>query len=101
MSQFLLQTEHSSSYGSEYLSGQMATTPQLDSDAIKMFIGQIPKSMEEDDLKKFLEVYGPVHDLNILRDRQSGQSKGEFARARQGICEQGWARARLSICEQG
>ena len=75
-----LQTEHSSSYGSEFLSGQMSATPQLDSDAIKMFIGQIPKSMEEEDLKKFLEVYGPVHDLNILRDRQSGQSKGECYR---------------------
>lgn len=89
MSRFLLQTEHSSSYGSEFLSGQMATTPQLDSDAIKMFIGQIPKSMEEDDLKKFLEVYGPVHDLNILRDRQSGQSKGGYSRVGLCICEQG------------
>lgn len=55
----------------------MATTiPQLDSDAIKMFIGQIPKTMNETDLKKFLEDYGPIHDLNILRDRSTGVSKG-------------------------
>lgn len=78
----------------------MATTPQLDSDAIKMFIGQIPKSMEEDDLKKFLEVYGPVHDLNILRDRQSGQSKGEFAQQGRVFVSKGeFAKARQSIWE--
>jgi len=47
-----------------------------DLDSIKMFIGQISKTMSEDELKTMLEEYGPVKSLNILRDHSSGQSKG-------------------------
>ena len=39
-----------------------------DDDAIKMFVGQVPRSMDEEDLKKFFEEYGPVHQLNVLRN---------------------------------
>ncbi|XP_053397178.1 CUGBP Elav-like family member 2 isoform X7 [Mercenaria mercenaria] len=47
-----------------------------DSDAIKMFVGQVPRSMDENDLTKMFEQYGPVYQLNVLRDKVSGQSKG-------------------------
>ena len=48
-----------------------------DSDAIKMFVGQIPRSMDETDLRKMFEEFGPVHQLNVLRDKVTGQSKGQ------------------------
>lgn len=48
-----------------------------DSDAIKMFVGQVPRSMDENDLTKMFEQYGPVYQLNVLRDKVSGQSKGK------------------------
>ena len=47
-----------------------------DPDSIKMFVGQIPRSMDENDLSKLFEEYGPVFQLNILRDKMTGQSKG-------------------------
>ncbi|XP_041350785.1 CUGBP Elav-like family member 2 isoform X3 [Gigantopelta aegis] len=47
-----------------------------DPDSIKMFVGQIPRSMDENDLGKLFEEYGPVFQLNILRDKVTGQSKG-------------------------
>jgi RNA recognition motif-containing protein len=48
-----------------------------DPDAIKMFVGQIPKSMDEADLKKMFEEWGEVYQVNVLRDKVTGQSKGQ------------------------
>ena len=47
-----------------------------DMDAIKMFVGQIPRNMSEQELKSMFEEYGNVYQLNVLRDKQSGESKG-------------------------
>jgi len=47
-----------------------------DDDAIKMFVGQVPRSMDEDDLKQFFEQFGPVHQLNVLRDKSTSVSRG-------------------------
>ncbi|XP_033740333.1 CUGBP Elav-like family member 2 isoform X9 [Pecten maximus] len=61
------------------LGGTMNSQPQKtepDPDAIKMFVGQIPRSMDESDLKKMFEEFGPVFQLNVLRDKGTGQSKG-------------------------
>jgi len=45
-------------------------------DAVKMFVGQIPKLMEDLDIRSWLESYGSIYQLNVLRDRETGQSKG-------------------------
>ena len=47
-----------------------------DSDAIKMFCGQIPRNMHESELRDMFEQFGPVFQLNVLRDKQTGESKG-------------------------
>ncbi|XP_045111241.1 CUGBP Elav-like family member 2 isoform X6 [Portunus trituberculatus] len=47
-----------------------------DPDAIKMFVGQIPRSMDENNLRKMFEDYGEVFQINVLRDKVTGQSKG-------------------------
>ncbi|XP_076311138.1 CUGBP Elav-like family member 1 isoform X7 [Tachypleus tridentatus] len=49
---------------------------QPDPDAIKMFVGQIPRSWDENDLKKMFEEFGPVYQINILRDKVTHQSRG-------------------------
>lgn len=49
---------------------------QPDGDAIKMFVGQIPRTMDENDLRKMFEEFGQVYQINVLRDKASGQSKG-------------------------
>jgi len=48
-----------------------------DPDAIKMFAGQIPRYMDENDLQKLFEEFGPVYQINVLRDKVTNQSKGE------------------------
>ncbi|XP_054744725.1 CUGBP Elav-like family member 2 isoform X2 [Anastrepha obliqua] len=49
---------------------------QPDPDNIKMFVGQIPKSWDEMQLRKMFEQYGRVHTLNILRDKVTSVSRG-------------------------
>ncbi|XP_018898145.1 CUGBP Elav-like family member 1 isoform X2 [Bemisia tabaci] len=47
-----------------------------DPDYIKMFVGQIPHSMDEEDLTKMFSEFGRVHQINVHRDKTTGQSKG-------------------------
>lgn len=58
---------------------------QPDPDFIKMFVGQIPKSMDEEQLRKMFEEYGRVHQINVLRDKVTGQSKGKSFKPFSGI----------------
>lgn len=49
---------------------------QPDPDNIKMFVGQVPRSMDENDLRRMFEEFGRVHTVNVLRDKATGASKG-------------------------
>lgn len=50
---------------------------QPDADYIKMFVGQIPRAMNEQDLMDMFGEYGRVYQLNLLRDKFTGVSKGQ------------------------
>ncbi|XP_062506228.1 CUGBP Elav-like family member 6 isoform X5 [Corticium candelabrum] len=50
--------------------------PYKDPDSVKLFIGQVPRSFTESDLRPFVEEFGPIHELSILRDKSTGESKG-------------------------
>lgn len=50
---------------------------QPDPDYIKMFVGQVPRSMDEAQLKEMFEEFGRVHTINVLRDKVTGLSKGK------------------------
>ncbi|XP_017024189.1 CUGBP Elav-like family member 1 isoform X2 [Drosophila kikkawai] len=49
---------------------------QPDADNIKMFVGQIPKTWDEPRLRQMFEQFGPVHTLNVLRDKVTSISRG-------------------------
>jgi len=58
------------------LSDESTTRDEPDLDAIKMFCGQIPRQISELELRQMFEEFGRVFHLNILRDKQTGESKG-------------------------
>ncbi|XP_050547442.1 CUGBP Elav-like family member 2 [Daktulosphaira vitifoliae] len=49
---------------------------QPEPDYIKMFVGQIPRAMNEQDLMELFGEFGRVYQLNLLRDKFTGVSKG-------------------------
>lgn len=64
---------------SKKMNGTLDHPDQPDIDAIKMFVGQVPRSWSEKDLRELFEQYGAVYEINVLRDRSQNppQSKGE------------------------
>ncbi|KAM3850321.1 CUGBP Elav-like family member 1 isoform 8-T8 [Diretmus argenteus] len=60
------------------MNGSLDHPDQPDMDAIKMFVGQIPRSWAEEQLRELFEPYGAVYEINVLRDRSQNppQSKG-------------------------
>ncbi|XP_077419373.1 CUGBP Elav-like family member 1 isoform X1 [Vanacampus margaritifer] len=60
------------------MNGSLDHPDQPDVDTIKMFVGQIPRSWSEEQLRELFEPYGAVYEINVLRDRSQSppQSKG-------------------------
>ncbi|KAF7657845.1 hypothetical protein LDENG_00021240 [Lucifuga dentata] len=64
--------------GGKKMNGSLDHPDQPDMDAIKMFVGQIPRCWTEEQLRELFEPYGAVYEINVLRDRSQNppQSKG-------------------------
>ena len=43
---------------------------------VKLFVGQVPRTMEEDALRPVLEAFGALDDLVIIRDKLTGAHRG-------------------------
>ena len=65
---------HSAVTSSQHGGGQVI--PMKDADAVKLFVGQIPRSLDDKDLRPVFEEFGQIYELTVLKDRFTGVHKG-------------------------
>lgn len=61
---------------SEPASRTASGIPLKDPDSIKLFVGQVPRSMSEEELKPIFSEFGQLYELLVLRDKATGNHKG-------------------------
>jgi RNA recognition motif-containing protein len=66
-------------HGDSFVDGSQQQEEEVGSSEespLKLFVGQVPRSMAEEDLFPTFAEYGPIKELMIIRDKHTGQHRG-------------------------
>jgi len=42
----------------------------------KLYVGNLPFDITEDDLRNMLAQHGPVNEINVIMDKETGRARG-------------------------
>jgi len=70
--------DYDSSGGIDQTDGGTGETEEEtdDDEPVKLFVGQVPKSLAEEDLFPTFSEFGPIKELTVIRDKHTGQHRG-------------------------
>ena len=47
-----------------------------DDDVIKLFVGQIPRHYEKEDIEDIMSEFGEIYEISVIRDKITNENKG-------------------------
>jgi len=72
----VLRNEYSETGDGGLLEGEADDDDEEDGPPVKLFVGQVPKSMSEEDIFPTFNDFGPLKDVAIIRDKHTGMHRG-------------------------